>query len=126
MAVIEFANLPGLQFQSKSPLWKQSSRCRSRTLVPSGGGSVSVPFGWKNRICAKRIGIFKCSLVDQQEKEESVVEEASVSEFSKEEFDLIGALIGIQGRGRSASPQQLRVCFHSLILEVFFNIKLML
>lgn len=112
MAAIEFVNLTGLKFQSKSPLWKQSSRCRGRTLVPSGSGSFSVPFDWKNRICARRIGILKCSLVDQQEKE-PVVEEAS--EFSKEEFDLIDALIGIQGRGRSASPQQLQVCFHSLI-----------
>lgn len=107
MAAIESANLPGLQFQSKSPLWKQSSRCRSRTLVSPGGVSFSVPFDWKNRICARRIGVLKCSLVDQQE-EEPVVGEASVSDFSKEEFDLIDALIGIQGRGRSASPQQLQ------------------
>lgn len=42
-----------------------------------------------------------CSLVDQQQQ-------LDVS-FSEEENSLIEALLGIQGRGRSASPQQLQV-----------------
>uniref|UniRef100_A0A5B7BJD2 Plastid lipid-associated protein/fibrillin conserved domain-containing protein n=1 Tax=Davidia involucrata TaxID=16924 RepID=A0A5B7BJD2_DAVIN len=43
-----------------------------------------------------------CSLVDEQQQQ---VEEVS---FNERENSLIGALIGIQGRGRSASPQQLQ------------------
>ncbi|KAK4380704.1 hypothetical protein RND71_002566 [Anisodus tanguticus] len=41
-----------------------------------------------------------CSVADQKE--------VKVCSFSKEENTLIEALIGIQGRGRSASPQQLQ------------------
>lgn len=47
----------------------------------------------------------KCSLVEKQKKEDKEVSRV----FTKEENALIDALIGIQGRGRSASPQQLQV-----------------
>ncbi|CAA3013946.1 probable plastid-lipid-associated 12, chloroplastic [Olea europaea subsp. europaea] len=46
----------------------------------------------------------KCSLVEKQKKEDKEVSRV----FTKEENALIDALIGIQGRGRSASPQQLQ------------------
>ena len=42
-----------------------------------------------------------CSAVDEQQK----------ISFSDAESSLISSLIGIQGRGRSASPQQLKVSF---------------
>lgn len=45
-----------------------------------------------------------CSLVNKQQQS---VDQVS---FSKDENSLIEALIGIQGRGRSASPLQLQVC----------------
>ncbi|XP_031100293.1 probable plastid-lipid-associated protein 12, chloroplastic [Ipomoea triloba] len=51
----------------------------------------------------------RCSLVDQQQPEApSSLSSSSSSPFTKEENSLIEALIGIQGRGRSASPQQLQ------------------
>ncbi|KAK4482393.1 hypothetical protein RD792_009548 [Penstemon davidsonii] len=50
------------------------------------------PFGRKS---------LQCSLIGQQQVEE-------VSRFTEEENALINALIGIQGRGRSASPPQLQ------------------
>lgn len=43
-----------------------------------------------------------CSLVNKQQSMDQV-------SFSEDENLLIEALIGIQGRGRSASPQQLQV-----------------
>lgn len=52
-------------------------------------------------------GIIRCSLV---EKEKKVDDDDAVS-FSVEEKSLIQALLGIQGRGRSASPRQLQVIF---------------
>nr|XP_016477757.1 PREDICTED: probable plastid-lipid-associated protein 12, chloroplastic isoform X2 [Nicotiana tabacum] len=62
----------------------------------------------RNNYCKQFLGQKKqnkkrflvCSVVDQKE--------AKVSSFSNEENALIEALIGIQGRGRSASPQQLQ------------------
>ncbi|CAN4114066.1 unnamed protein product [Withania somnifera] len=48
----------------------------------------------------KKNSLLLCSVADQKE--------AEVCSFSKDENALIEALIGIQGRGRSASPQQLQ------------------
>lgn len=45
--------------------------------------------------------ICHCSLVNEQQRE--------TASFTEEEKQLIDALIGIQGRGRSASPHQLNV-----------------
>ncbi|XP_022849099.1 probable plastid-lipid-associated protein 12, chloroplastic isoform X2 [Olea europaea var. sylvestris] len=57
----------------------------------------------------------KCSLVEKQKKEDKEVSRV----FTKEENALIDALIGIQGRGRSASPQQLQEVERAVqILEV--------
>ena len=47
--------------------------------------------------------------------------------FTEEENSLIEALIGIQGRGRDASPNQLTVClfdYNSLFFFFFFNIHI--
>ncbi|KAI5675183.1 hypothetical protein M9H77_06133 [Catharanthus roseus] len=106
MATIEVVNLPGLRFQAKASFLKRSSRSGSSNLIASVR-RVSVPCALKNRIHAPRINPLKCSIVDQQDQER-VTEEASVSGFSEEECALIDALIGIQGRGRAASPQQLQ------------------
>lgn len=46
-----------------------------------------------------------CSLVNSQQQQQS----SDQVLFSEDENMLIEALIGIQGRGRSASPQQLQV-----------------
>ncbi|XP_022754334.1 probable plastid-lipid-associated protein 12, chloroplastic isoform X2 [Durio zibethinus] len=50
----------------------------------------------------KTLRICRCSLVNEQQQQEE--QQAS---FTEQEKQLIDALIGIQGRGRSASPQQL-------------------
>lgn len=42
---------------------------------------------------------------------------SKVCSFSEEENGLIEALIGIQGRGRAASPQQLQVSSHFLVIS---------
>ncbi|KAJ8565181.1 hypothetical protein K7X08_007757 [Anisodus acutangulus] len=55
-------------------------------------------FGQKKQ--NKKRLLLLCSVADQKE--------VKVCSFSKEENALIEALIGIQGRGRSASPQQLQ------------------
>lgn len=47
------------------------------------------------------------ALVDEQQQQQQV-------SFTEEENSLVEALIGIQGRGRSASPQQLTVTLFSL------------
>lgn len=52
----------------------------------------------------------QCSVLNQQQKEEE-----EKTSFSEPENQLIEALIGIQGRGRSASRQQLNVCLETLI-----------
>lgn len=52
-----------------------------------------------------------CSVADQKE--------SKVCSFSNEENDLIEALIGIQGRGRDASPQQLQVSSHFFLSSKF-------
>lgn len=66
---------------------------------------LSQSFGRQSRVPRRLCTM--CSMIDQQEKEQ-VVKEASASGFTKEESSLVDALIGIQGRGRSASPKQLQ------------------
>ena len=69
------------------------------------------PYGNRSR----RIVILQplsCSLVDERKQKEL---EDNFS-FNEKENSLVDALIGIQGRGRSASPQQLQVQL-SLSLE---------
>ncbi|XP_058198219.1 probable plastid-lipid-associated protein 12, chloroplastic [Rhododendron vialii] len=97
MATIELANL-GFQLTPLPTISPFKSRtCRSRLQFRNGlGPSV-------NRRAAS-IRPPSCSLVDEQQKQGTEV----VSLFNEQENSLIEALIGIQGRGRSASPQQLQ------------------
>ncbi|KAK3027141.1 hypothetical protein RJ639_041242 [Escallonia herrerae] len=97
MAAVELANL-GLRFGRQAPAFNPRARCQFRFQRPSGG---------KHGICRR----ISCSVVDQQQ-------EVQVS-FTPEESSLIEALLGIQGRGRSASPQQLQDVERALqVLEV--------
>lgn len=59
--------------------------------------------------------LLQCSAIGQQQAEEVPL---TAAKFSEEENALINALIGIQGRGRSASKPQLQVHkrFLSLVL----------
>ncbi|KAK2972927.1 hypothetical protein RJ640_015642 [Escallonia rubra] len=86
MAAVELANL-GLRFGLQASAFNPRARCQFRFQRPSGG---------KHGICRR----ISCSVVDQQQ-------EVQLS-FTPEESSLIEALLGIQGRGRSASPQQLQ------------------
>ncbi|KAI8526303.1 hypothetical protein RHMOL_Rhmol13G0298000 [Rhododendron molle] len=97
MATIELANL-GFQLTPLPTISPFKSRtCRSRLQFRNGfGPSV-------NRRAAS-IRPPSCSLVDEQQKQGTEV----VSLFNEQENSLIEALIGIQGRGRSASAQQLQ------------------
>lgn len=72
----------------------------------------------KNKICKS----VWCSLVNSQQQSWDHVS------FSEDENLLIEALIGIQGRGRSASPQQLQVCLflHFLIILPYYIAKVLL
>ncbi|KAL0435482.1 UNVERIFIED_CONTAM: putative plastid-lipid-associated protein 12, chloroplastic [Sesamum radiatum] len=67
------------------------------------------PFARLARPCCRKIrGLsLKCSLVGQQQVEEEE-EVSKTAAFTEEENALINALIGIQGRGRSASSPQLQ------------------
>ncbi|KAL2470465.1 putative plastid-lipid-associated protein 12 [Abeliophyllum distichum] len=89
MAALESANF-ALRFGSHFTL--NSNRVHPRRRFSSSFGEK---FNRKT---------LKCSLVEQQKQEEKDVSRV----FTKEENVLIDALIGIQGRGRSASPQQLQ------------------
>ncbi|KAL7174636.1 hypothetical protein ACSBR2_033806 [Camellia fascicularis] len=72
------------------------------------GFEPSIPTSSGNaRVALVRLPLFPvclCSLVDDQRQ----VEEDEVVSFNDHENSLIVALIGIQGRGRSASPKQLQ------------------
>ncbi|KAI3449892.1 hypothetical protein Pfo_006557 [Paulownia fortunei] len=84
MATLEAA-IPGLRFRPQYP-----------TLNP--------PRARPSRHFGRKIPL-KCSLVGQQQLEEEV---SKITAFTEEENALINALIGIQGRGRSASSPQLQ------------------
>lgn len=80
---------------------------------------VSLPFTsspdpFKSSRVPKHFLVCRSSQVQQQEQQ---------IPFTESENSLIDALIGIQGRGRSASPQQLNVSYilHDLLLNQFFN-----
>ncbi|XAR60432.1 hypothetical protein NMG60_11033805 [Bertholletia excelsa] len=87
--------------------------------------TIGVKAGWNRLRCNKalelsrsrRVLLFRppsCSFVGEQLKGET---EDLVS-FNEQENSLIEALIGIQGRGRSASPQQLQEVEHAVqVLE---------
>ncbi|KAL0459298.1 UNVERIFIED_CONTAM: putative plastid-lipid-associated protein 12, chloroplastic [Sesamum latifolium] len=89
MTTLEAA-IPGLRFR---PQYHTSNTPFARLARPSGRN-------------IRRLSL-KCSLVGQQqvEEEEEVSKKAA---FTEEENALINALIGIQGRGRSASSPQLQ------------------
>lgn len=61
--------------------------------------------------CRRGLHVSCSSLVEEQQQ--------SIS-FSKPETHLIDALIGIQGRGKSASPQQLQVNFYYYVICVIY------
>ncbi|XP_071908721.1 probable plastid-lipid-associated protein 12, chloroplastic isoform X4 [Coffea arabica] len=104
-AAIDLAKL-GLRFQNEPFIVKPNPASKSTILTRAAHNLLSSQsFGRQNR--APRRLCTMCSMIDQQEKEQ-VVEEASDSGFTKEESSLIDALIGVQGRGRSASPKQLQ------------------
>ncbi|KAK6141675.1 hypothetical protein DH2020_024584 [Rehmannia glutinosa] len=87
MATLEAA-ISGLRFRPQYPTLNPTMAKHSRT------------FGRKIR----RLYV-NCSLVGQQQVEGEV---SKTTEFTDEENALINALIGIQGRGRSASSPQLQ------------------
>ena len=82
----------------------------SYELTNLGFGFRPVPTFIPSKTCFTRKNqIYRsvsCSLVNKQQQQQSVDQVS----FSKDENSLIEALIGIQGRGRSASPLQLQVC----------------
>lgn len=59
----------------------------------------------------KKRYLLLCSVADQKE--------GKTCSFTKEENGLIEALIGIQGRGRAASPQQLQVSSYFFFISKF-------
>lgn len=99
MATIELAKL-GLQLAPLPTLLLRKSSPRRSRLQFRFGFEPSV-----NRRAAFLLRPPSCSLVDEQQKQGTEV----VSLFNEQENALVEALIGIQGRGRSASPQQLQV-----------------
>lgn len=88
MASIDLANL-NLRFQT-NPIPRINRSCFLK------------PFLFRHRAQEKGANQVSCCLIDQKQ------EAAAASKFSEEENSLIGTLIGIQGRGRSASPRQLQ------------------
>jgi hypothetical protein len=58
----------------------------------------------------KKTHVCQSSLVDEQQQQIS---------FNEQENQLINALVGIQGRGKSASPQQLNV--RLLVFPLFLD-----
>lgn len=82
-----------LRFQSSSNAAFSLIPCSLRFTSPNPFKSSRIPLD--RFIC-------RSSQVQQQEEQEQVP-------FTEPENSLIDALIGIQGRGRSASPQQLNV-----------------
>ncbi|KAL6966326.1 putative plastid-lipid-associated protein 12, chloroplastic [Sarracenia purpurea var. burkii] len=98
MATIEVANLGfrSTQMPKISPLYSRvrRSHLRFHKSFESSG--------------TRRIFLLRplsCSLLDEQKKQRDVEVEVP---FNEQENSLIEALIGIQGRGRSASPLQLQ------------------
>lgn len=61
---------------------------------------LNVKHPYRHHVVVRRVS---CSAVDEEQ-----IQEVS---FSDAENSLISSLIGIEGRGRSASPQQLKVTF---------------
>ncbi|KAH7833641.1 hypothetical protein Vadar_008361 [Vaccinium darrowii] len=98
MATIELAKL-GLQLAPLPTILLRKSSPRRSRLQFRFGFEPSV-----NRRAAFLLRPPSCSLVDEQQKQGTEV----VSLFNEQENALVEALIGIQGRGRSASPQQLQ------------------
>ncbi|KAH7849179.1 hypothetical protein Vadar_014203 [Vaccinium darrowii] len=98
MATIELAKL-GLQLAPLPTILLHKSSPRRSRLQFRFGFEPSV-----NRRAAFLLRPPSCSLVDEQQKRGTEV----VSLFNEQENALVEALIGIQGRGRSASPQQLQ------------------
>ncbi|XP_052170803.1 probable plastid-lipid-associated protein 12, chloroplastic isoform X3 [Diospyros lotus] len=84
-----------------SPLYRPRLHFRKAFVVQSRSRSRRVVLG---------IRAPSCSLVGEQKKEEEEEEEEEEERalFNEQESSLIEALIGIQGRGRSASPRQLQ------------------
>lgn len=98
MASIEIAAL-GFRLSQFSALSSISNR--------NSGNSVQ--FFRKN----SNFRIYSSSLTNETE-EEGIISKPNCK-FTEDENRLVEALIGIQGRGRSASPQQLKV----LIFHIF-------
>ncbi|CAI9106697.1 OLC1v1005907C1 [Oldenlandia corymbosa var. corymbosa] len=100
----------GLSFHTENSILKQNSVTRSTdpTWVLH---KFSVNNGISGRKDRSRKRLLKiCAITGQQEGlvNEGKADSASDSGFTKEESSLIDALIGMQGRGRSASPKQLQ------------------
>ncbi|XP_051141878.1 probable plastid-lipid-associated protein 12, chloroplastic isoform X2 [Andrographis paniculata] len=89
MATLEAVS-PGFQFRSPCPAKIRRTAGVSRTFVRAN-----------RRLTVKTV---KCSLLGERVEEEV----SRPPPFTEEENTLINALIGVQGRGRSASPAQLR------------------
>ncbi|KAG9136297.1 hypothetical protein Leryth_003884 [Lithospermum erythrorhizon] len=112
MSALEVTSLACL-----SPCPHQSSKPKRLNNIFSNAQT------WRNiknaTFCSKKCGPLMCSLVDQSRVDE-------VSGFTKEENALIDALIGIQGRGVSASPQQLQLRrgVSSVLVAVYFIIRM--
>ncbi|KAF5748800.1 plastid-lipid-associated protein 12 chloroplastic [Tripterygium wilfordii] len=83
---------------TNSGLQLNSSHAFSSSLKPKPLVSLKSHISFKSFRNQRHLKICQSSLVDEQQQETS---------FSDAENQLIDALIGIQGRGRSASPRQL-------------------
>ncbi|KAL3529694.1 hypothetical protein ACH5RR_009016 [Cinchona calisaya] len=100
---IDLAKL-GLLFR-KEPFSPKPNPTAKNTRMTWAGHSFSVNRNFSPR---RRLHV-KCSIIDQQEQEQVVKDNsAAASVFTKEETSLIDALIGMQGRGSSASSKQLQ------------------
>ncbi|KAK4419489.1 putative plastid-lipid-associated protein 12, chloroplastic [Sesamum alatum] len=91
MATLEATAIPGLRFR---PQYPTSNTPCARLARPSG-----------RKI--RRLSL-KCSLVGQQQQVEEEEQVSKTAAFTEEENALINALIGIQGRGRSATSPKLQ------------------
>ncbi|XVE78796.1 hypothetical protein DITRI_Ditri14bG0006800 [Diplodiscus trichospermus] len=83
-------------------IWPPLNLQRNLALSP-----LAKPFNFKPSSATpplrKSLRVCRCSLVNEQQQQQQE-EQAS---FTEQEKQLIDALIGIQGRGRTAAPQQL-------------------
>lgn len=94
---VEMSSSPGLRPCPSSPISLSLSSPRSHLLLNTTNKRLD-----SSRNC--RTLRISCS------SSSTVTDQTQQSSFNDAEMKLIDALIGIQGRGKSASPKQLKVC----------------